>query len=702
MAFKRCLLWILCFTATATHAQVQTAKYNQSIASNTNGFYEYLPEGYATGTQKYPLIVFIHGNGQRGNGDSLQLPRILQGLAKVIQDGKFPKSFTVNGATHRFIVLSPQFIVWPSPNQVEEVINYAVSHYRVNRSRIYLTGYSMGGGVVWDYVGDNSSYANRIAAIFPVAGSSFVSPERGRVIASANIPVWATHNHGDPTVPVSKTHNYIASINAAPAPTPLAKKTIFSSYAHDAWTLAHDPLFKENGLNAYEWLLQYQRTKLTAGSNSPVCKGSVLTLSAYEVEGATYRWTGPNGFVSTQRSPSITAVSAAVAGTYTVTLTKGDSTATASTTVRVDEIKTFYRDVDRDNYGGTLTVMACRAPTGYVATGGDCNDNNLKVYPGAPEYCDGVDNNCNGLKDESAVSKTYYQDYDQDGYGNAALKTTSCVQPVGYVANSTDCNDRNATAYIGAVEKCDGIDNDCDGVIDDGLLLKTFYKDADKDGFGSTTTLQACAAPPGYVSKGGDCNFNNATVYPGAPELCDGLDNDCDGILDEGLSQKTFYQDYDQDGYGSNNVNRFACAAPPGYIVRAGDCNDRNAAINPGKAEISGNDIDENCNGQLNETATNATRPGATAEIKETTAGLEIIATPNPTSGQFTLIVKSNSATAVQMRVLNASGSVIDTKRSVLPNTTFSLGSGYGTGIYFIEAVQDDKRTRLKLVKTTH
>jgi hypothetical protein len=149
-------------------------------------------------------------------------------------------------------------------------------------------------------------------------------------------------------------------------------------------------------------------------------------------------------------------------------------------------------------------------------------------------------------------------------------------------------------------------------------------------------------------------------------------------------------------------VKRFACAAPPGYIVRTGDCNDRNAAINPGKAEISGNDIDENCNGQLNETATNATRPGATAEIKETTAGLEIIATPNPTSGQFTLIVKSNSATAVQMRVLNASGSVIDTKRSVLPNTTFSLGSGYGTGIYFIEAVQDDKRTRLKLVKTTH
>jgi hypothetical protein len=676
-------------------AQVQTARHNISMATNSYGFYEYLPQGYSTGTEKYPLIIFIHGYGQRGNGDPVQLPLILQGLANVIQDGKFPVSFTVNGKTHKFIVLSPQFTEWVTASQVEQVINYAVSHYRVNRSRIYLTGYSMGGGAVWDYVSDNSTFANRIAAALPVAGSSFANPERGRVIATANLPVWATHNHADPTVPVSKTHNYISSINLAPSLVPAAKKTIFSSYAHDAWTKTYDPLFKENNLNVYEWMLQYERKVLTAGSNSPVCKGSVLTLSAYEVEGATYRWTGPNGFVSTLRSPSITTVSAAVAGTYTVTLTKGDSTATASTFVKTGEVKTFYRDVDRDNFGGTLTITACRAPAGYVATGGDCNDNNPKVYPGGPEYCDGIDNNCNGLKDDGAVSKTFYQDWDQDGYGNPAIKTTACVQPVGYVANSNDCNDRNATAYLGAVEKCDGIDNDCDGVIDDGLLLKTFYKDADNDGYGSTTALQACAAPPGYVSRGGDCNANNAKVYPGAPELCDGLDNDCDGILDEGLTQKTFYQDYDKDGYGTSTVKKMACAAPLGYVATAGDCNDRNAAISPAKAEIAGNNIDDNCNGKIDETTMAAARAFDIAEQ----GTLRAYVSPNPGRSHFDIRVQSSSNSPAQVRITDAAGRLIYFNNGLAPQQTIRLGAAYRPGVYYAEIRQGAEKTTLKLVK---
>jgi predicted peptidase len=155
-------------------AQVQTPRYNTVISSNSNGFYEYLPQGYETGNETYPLIIFIQGKGGLGTGDAATLPRLLQyGLPKLINDGKFPVSFMVDGMLHKFIVISPQFGVWPSPHHVGEVLNYAISHYRVNSSRIYLTGLSMGGGATWDYAGHNSITANRIAAIVPVCGSSY-------------------------------------------------------------------------------------------------------------------------------------------------------------------------------------------------------------------------------------------------------------------------------------------------------------------------------------------------------------------------------------------------------------------------------------------------------------------------------------------------------------------------------------------------
>src|SRR5689334_22340032 len=108
-----------------TQAQVQTARAGVSMSSNTNGFYEYLPEGYdPNGSQTYPVIIAFHGIGELGNGTT-QLSTILyHGPAKVISQGLFPKSFTVNGVTSRFIVISPQFIGWPGGADVDGVINY--------------------------------------------------------------------------------------------------------------------------------------------------------------------------------------------------------------------------------------------------------------------------------------------------------------------------------------------------------------------------------------------------------------------------------------------------------------------------------------------------------------------------------------------------------------------------------------------------
>src|SRR5690349_3917586 len=117
------LILLLC---TSLYAQVQTPFYNTSINSHSNGFYEYLPAGYASGTESYPLIVFLHGAGDMGNGSAAELPRLLQvGLTRLINIGGFPSSFTVNGQTFRFLVISPQFSQWPDVNDIDATITYA-------------------------------------------------------------------------------------------------------------------------------------------------------------------------------------------------------------------------------------------------------------------------------------------------------------------------------------------------------------------------------------------------------------------------------------------------------------------------------------------------------------------------------------------------------------------------------------------------
>lgn len=98
---------------------------------------------------------------------------------------------------------------------------------------------------------------------------------------------------------------------------------------------------------------------------------------------------------------------------------------------------------------------------------------------------------------------------------------------------------------------CDGLDNDCDGLIDEGSSTTEYYLDADGDGQGTSgSTIDMCTLPDNYVTNTDDCDDDNASVYSGASEICDGFDNDCDGNIDEGVSN-TFYQDGDNDGQGA-------------------------------------------------------------------------------------------------------------------------------------------------------
>ncbi|MBI5675717.1 MAG: SBBP repeat-containing protein [Nitrospirae bacterium] len=144
--------------------------------------------------------------------------------------------------------------------------------------------------------------------------------------------------------------------------------------------------------------------------------------------------------------------------------------------------QTWYQDTDNDLYSSGDMTVQCLRPAGYkastelTATSGDCNDGNAAINPGATEICDGVDNDCEGGIDEGLPTATYYRDADSDTYGDAGILINACSQPAGYVVDNTDCDDGNDQIHPGATEICDGIDNNCDGQIDEGCGGPTAFK----------------------------------------------------------------------------------------------------------------------------------------------------------------------------------------------------------------------------------
>ena len=226
-----------------------------NITGNIGGYMEALPALYDSTTKNYPLLIFLHGMGESGNGVS-EIDRVASiATPALIRNGKFPASFVSQGKNYSFIVLSPQFKGWPTPGDVDAMITYAISRYRIDASRIYLTGLSMGGGGVWEYV---SVYNSRVAAIAPICGASWPNDQKAQKIAQGGMAVWAFHNQDDPTIAAQYSIDYISKINSF-GPTVKAKLTLWSNGGHDAWTKASDPQYRENGMNMYEWFLQYAK-----------------------------------------------------------------------------------------------------------------------------------------------------------------------------------------------------------------------------------------------------------------------------------------------------------------------------------------------------------------------------------------------------------------------------------------------------------
>jgi hypothetical protein len=347
----------------------------------------------------------------------------------------------------------------------------------------------------------------------------------------------------------------------------------------------------------------------------------------------------------------------------------------------------FFADLDLDGFGDLFSdSIACNIPLGYVTDSTDCDDTNPDIHPTLTDICNALDDNCNGFTDEDATFVTYFLDTDGDLFGDSLMDSTSCNALIGYVENSLDCNDENPDINPTALETCNAIDDNCNTDIDEGLTIYTLYADVDGDTYGnSDATVDTCIESIlGYVTNSLDCNDTLASVYPGATELCNYLDDDCDGLADENLTYILSYQDADSDDYGNPLVDSLACDLPAGYILDNTDCDDTNPDVYPGAEEVL-NGLDDDCDQVADEGL-------SVQDINEIACSIS----PNPSFDIIT--ITSNIVGQGTYIITSSMGQVVLSGTWNVVNNSIDIES-IPAGVYMINLLFDNSQVSLPFIK---
>jgi predicted esterase len=278
MKKKLTLVLVYILASLYTISQTLTPKGGVQLASGVGGYYEFLPAGY-DGVKKFPLILFLHGIGNQGNGSASSIESLVvpgNGLMAMLKTGAVPDQ--------GMIVIAPQYGGWPTAEQSLQVLDTILKIYPVDLSRVYITGLSMGGGATWELA---ALAGKRIAAIAPICGASDATPARINSLVAAGMPISAFHSKGDPVVSVAKTNAYVDGVNAAGIK-PVATKFIYNDNSHASWNDAYLPY---QGI--YDFFRKYSRGAPDTSKPTPP---ATIRISASEKAPA--GWLSDAGYVA--------------------------------------------------------------------------------------------------------------------------------------------------------------------------------------------------------------------------------------------------------------------------------------------------------------------------------------------------------------------------------------------------------------------